>query len=155
SADRAMNYDKREGLAQALFEESGDALFLFDPETDQLLDVNATAQRLICIPLRQLLRMPVTELFHFEAPESLQQLRRAGREIGIFHSQEGYSLRTNQEGVWVPVNLTISRLHVKPKTLGLITARDVRPQHEARTQLAKMEAELRRVLTSVSDCLWS
>jgi PAS domain S-box-containing protein len=150
-----MNYDKLEGLAQALFEESGDALFLFDPETDQILDVNATAQRLVCFPLRQLLRMPVTDLFHFEAPESLEQLRRAGRETGIFHSQEGYYLRTIQEGVWVPVNLTITRLHVKPRTLGLITARDVRPQHEARTQLKRMEAELRRVLNSVSDCLWS
>jgi PAS domain S-box-containing protein len=150
-----MNYDKLEGLAQALFEESGDALFLFDPETDQLLDVNATAQRLICVPLRQLLRMPVTELFHFEGPESLQRLRRASRETGIFHSQEGYYLRTIQEGVWVPVNLTITRLHVKPKTLGLITARDVRKQHEAGSRLKEMEAELRRVLNSVSDCLWS
>jgi PAS domain S-box-containing protein len=150
-----MNYDQLEGLAQALFEESGDALFLFDPETDQLLDVNATAQRLVCFPLRQLLRMPVSELFHFEAPESLQKLRRAGRETGIFHSQEGYFLRTIQEGVWVPVNLTITRLHVKPRTLGLITARDVRKQHEAQGQLKQVEAELRRVLNSVSDCLWS
>jgi two-component system, cell cycle sensor histidine kinase and response regulator CckA len=150
-----MNYDKLEGLAQALFEESGDALFLFDPETDQLLDVNATAQRLVCFPLRQLLRMPVTELFHFEAPESLQKLHRAGRETVIFHSQEGYYLRTIQDGVWIPVNLTITRLHVKPRTLGLITARDVRKQHEARNRLKTMEAELRRVLNSVSDCLWS
>src|SRR5262249_31720828 len=37
----------------------------------------------------------------------------------------------------------------------LITARDVRQQHEAHARLADMEAELRRVMASVSDCLWS
>jgi hypothetical protein len=30
-------------LAPALFQEAGDALFLFDPDDDQLLDVNPTA----------------------------------------------------------------------------------------------------------------
>src|SRR6185312_15473622 len=37
----------------------------------------------------------------------------------------------------------------------LITARDVRERHEANLRVQKMEAELRRVLSSVSDCLWS
>jgi PAS domain S-box-containing protein len=55
----------------------------------------------------------------------------------------------------VPVNLTIARIHVQPRTLALITARDVREQHEAHARLARMEAELRRVLASVTDCLWS
>src|SRR6266849_5213332 len=121
-----MRHDELEGLAQALFEESGDALFLFDPDTDQLLDANSTAQRLSGFPLRELLRMPVTTLFHFSGLEGLEELRQASRKSGVFHSQEGYFIRTMQEGVWVPVNLTIARLHVKPKTLGLITARDVR-----------------------------
>ena len=33
-------------LARALFEESGDAMFLLEPETDQLVDVNSVAVRL-------------------------------------------------------------------------------------------------------------
>src|SRR5262249_1883707 len=37
----------------------------------------------------------------------------------------------------------------------LITARDVREQYEAHARLKRMEAELRRVLAAVSDCLWS
>jgi PAS domain S-box-containing protein len=82
-------------------------------------------------------------------------MRQASQKTGTFHSQEGYYLRTMQEGVWIPVNLTISRLHVKPKTLALITARDVREQREAHNRLKKMEGEFRRVLASCSDCLWS
>ena len=41
-----MSKFNREELVQTLFEESGDALFLFDPSTDQLVDVNFTVQRL-------------------------------------------------------------------------------------------------------------
>ncbi len=142
-------------LSRALFEEAGDALFLFDPDTDQLLDVNPMAARLSGFPRAELLRIPATKMFRFGGQEGRQRMRRAAEATGVFHSQEGYYLRTRQDGVWIPVNLTITRLHVKPKTLALMTARDIREQHEAHAQLEKMEAEMRRVLASVSDCLWS
>jgi PAS domain S-box-containing protein len=121
-----------EDLARALFEEAGDALFLFDPDTDQLLDVNPTAQRLCGLPRDELLRVPATSLFRRE------------QEPGILHSQEGCWLRTACADVWVPVNLTISRLHVRPKTLGLITARDVREHRDAHARLRQAEADRRQ-----------
>ena len=144
-----------QGLARAIFEEAGDALFLSDPDTDQLIDVNPTAQRLTGFSRPELLRMQATQLFRFGGQEGRQRMRRAAEATGVFHSQEGYYLRTREDNVWIPVNLTIARLHVKPKTLALMTARDIREQHDAHTQLKKVEAELRRVLASVSDCLWS
>jgi two-component system sensor histidine kinase/response regulator len=150
-----MHSTYSEGLARALFEEAGDALFLFEPETDQLLDVNPTAERLSGFPRQQILSLPATYLFRFGGQGGMQRLRKACHETGVFHSQEGFFLRTNQDGVWIPVNLTITRLHVQPKTLALITARDVRDRFEAQSQLKQTEAELRRVLTAVSDCLWS
>src|SRR5260370_25520701 len=73
----------------------------------------------------------------------------------MFHARDGFLLRTSSEGVWVPVNLTITRLHLKPRPLGLITARDLREFRDAYAKLKKVETEMRRVLTSVSDCLWS
>jgi PAS domain S-box-containing protein len=156
-----MNYADTEGLAQALFEESGDALFLFDPETEQLLDVNSKAQRLTGFPLRDLLRMPMTELFRFGAA-GLDRVREAASKTGTFHSQEGYFLRTVRPDVWIPINLTVARLHVKPKTLALLTARDLRERHstlaqlqEAHTRLREAEEALRLVLASSPDCLWS
>src|SRR5579864_9303507 len=105
--ENPMKHDELEGLAQALFEESGDALFLFDPDTDQILDVNSTAQRLSGFPLRDMLRMEATNLFRSETPGGLARLRQAIRKTGLFHSQEGYFLRTVQDGVWIPVNLTV------------------------------------------------
>ncbi len=142
-------------LAESLFNEAGDALFLVDPDTDQLLDANPMALRLCGFRRDELLGIPTTTLFRIDEAGSAQRLRRAAQQTGIFHSQEGYLLRTRQPDVWIPVNLTVSRLHVEPKPLGLITARDLREQREAHLRLKRMEAELRRVVGAVSDCLWS
>ncbi|TMQ31856.1 MAG: hypothetical protein E6K70_21725, partial [Planctomycetota bacterium] len=46
-----------EELSVTLFEEAGDALFLFDPESEQLADVNPMAQRLSGFSRAELLRM--------------------------------------------------------------------------------------------------
>jgi two-component system, sensor histidine kinase and response regulator len=144
-----------EGVAEALFREAGDALFLIDPETGRILNVNPTAQRLSGFSRDELLEMTVSELLVAEASESAGRLQDAYRNSTSFHARDGYLLRTNQDGVWIPVNVTISRLHVKSGILGLITVRDQREQRAAYHRLRKIETEMRRILTSVSDCLWS
>jgi PAS domain S-box-containing protein len=142
-------------LAHSLFVEAGDALILFDPDTDEIRDVNPMALRLSGYGRQEMLSMQATYLFRFGGKGGRQRLQQASQKTGIFHAQDGYLLRTKDDGVWIPVNLTIARLHVQPKTLALITARDNREQHQAHARLLKAEGELRRVLTSVSDCLWS
>jgi PAS domain S-box-containing protein len=143
-----------EGLAYALFEESGDALFLIDPDTDQVLDVNPTAERLTQLPREQLLAQPVMYWFRFAGKGGRQRLQDAVSRSGIFHSQEGFLLRTPDEGVWIPVNLTVSRLHVKPRTLALITARDVREQREAQTRLRESHALLQAITEGTTDAIF-
>jgi PAS domain S-box-containing protein len=150
-----MNAPDSKDLAQALLEESGDALFLFDPDSDGLLAVSRMAVELTGLSREALLARPATYFFRFGGRGGQQRLREAASRTGVFHAQDGFLLRTSQDGVWIPVNLTVSRLHVRPKTLALITARDVREQHEAHSRLARMESELRRVMASVTDCLWS
>lgn len=147
-------YDVAE-LAQTLFEEAGDALFLFEPNTEQVLDTNPMAQRLSGFARQDMLRMPITYLFRSEATGGLQRLRQAYRKTGLFHSQEGFLLRHFNDGTWIPVNLSVTRLHTEGDTLGLITARDLREQREAESRLRAKDAELRRLLASVSDCIWS
>ncbi len=151
-----MNTEQNQikGLGRALFQEAGDALFLFDPDTDRLMAVNPTAEKLTGLSRDELVARPMTYWFRFSGKGG-QRLRQAGSHSEIFHSQDGFLLRTRREEVWVPVNITIARLHVQPKTLALITARDMREHREALAQLKAKEAELRRVLASVSDCLWS
>jgi two-component system cell cycle sensor histidine kinase/response regulator CckA len=147
------SFDQAE-LAHALFEESGDALFLLDPETDRLLEVNPVALRITGFTRTEVLAFPATYLFRFEAAGGVQRLRGAFTKTMVFHGQDGFLLRT-KEDTWVPVSLTVSRLHVKPKTLGLIIARDDRDRREAFTQTRRVEAELRQVLGSSPAALWS
>src|SRR3954469_16550296 len=142
-------------LAQALFEEAGDALFLFDPDTDQLQDVNPLAERLSGFSREELLAVTATYLFRFAGQGGKARMQHAATKTTIFHAQDGFLLRTRDDGVWVPVNVTITRLHLQPRTLALITARDMREQHETHQRLQRAEAEFRRVLAAVSDCLWS
>src|SRR5262245_8343517 len=132
-------------VGKAIFRESSDGLFLFDPDSDNLIDVNPMAERLTGYSRKQLLEKPTAYWVRFSGEErqGMHRLRQAAGRTSIFFSQDGFYLRTNVDGVWVPVNLTIARLHVQPKTLALMTARDMREQRAARTQLKEKEAELR------------
>lgn len=140
-----------EGLDEALFEEAGDALFLFDPDTDALLAVNAAAERLTGLPRASLLQSPATYWFRFGGKGGkggTSRLRQKASESGV-HVQENYLLRTGQDGVWVPVNLMISRLHVQPRTLALVTARDLRGQRKAEAELRKSTTFLDSIVDNV------
>jgi len=140
-----MQYDPVE-LARALFEESGDALFLLNPDSGQIVDVNPIALKLSEYSREQLLAMQATYLFRSEGQGGINRLNQATRKSGIFHSQEGFLLRTQRDGHWIPVNLTITRLHIKPMPLGLITARDLREQRQAHNDLKVLEDRLGAVL---------
>jgi len=80
-------------LSVTLFEEAGDALFLFDPETEEICDVNPMAQRLSGFARTELLRFQITYLFRSEIQGGLQRLRHAYKKTGVFHSQKRFLLR--------------------------------------------------------------
>jgi two-component system cell cycle sensor histidine kinase/response regulator CckA len=138
-------------LAQTLFEDAGDALFLFDPESEQLLDVNPMALRLCGFGRHELARLQVTDLFRSEEPGCLDRLRQAFQKTGIFHGTEGFFLRHQKDRVWVPVNLTITRLRAEPKTLGLITARDISERKRTEEALWQSEQQFRQVWEQSAD----
>src|SRR5205807_7860568 len=100
-------------------------------------------------------RCRVTYPFRSAIQGGFTGLRHAKLKTGVFHSQDGFLLRHQRGGTWIPVNLTVTRLHAEPKVMGLVTARDVREQREAQRRLKKAEAELRSVLSAVSDFIWS
>jgi PAS domain S-box-containing protein len=142
-------------LSVTLFEEAADALFLFDPDTEKIHEVNPMAHRLSGFSRAELLGRQITYFFRSENQGGLQRLRVAFKKTGAFQSQHGFLLRHRDDEVWIPVVLTVTRLHIEPKTLGLLSARDIRETREISAQLQRVDAELRRVLSSVSDYVWS
>ncbi len=130
----------REELAITLFEESADALFLFDPDTETILDVNPLAERLSGFAYPELLTLTATYLFRSPIHGNLNRLRKAFQTTGLFHSQEDFLLRHKKDGAWVPVNLSVTRLHSRDRTLGLITARDISERHRLEEKLLRLAA---------------
>src|SRR3954452_2909330 len=101
-------------LGEALFEEARDAMFLLDPGKNRLLEANTAAARLTGFSRAEIQGMAFAHLVDYPQPEQWQSLQHAIRQTTSFHAREGYRLRTATDGKWVPVDLTISRLHVKP-----------------------------------------
>jgi PAS domain S-box-containing protein len=141
-------------LARALFHESGDALLLVDPLTERILDVNPTALRLSEFSRDELLRGSIRFLVRHDQ-EWLDWLVPI-QQTSNFRDKSGFLLRTRRPETWVPVNLSVSRLFAESgEPVALFSLRDRREQVEAHRRLHQAEAEVRRVLVSVSECVWS
>ena len=149
-----MNYDGFPGLARALFEESSDAQFLFDPQSGQILDANARAQLLSGFSLRDLLDSPVSELVRVDGEENPEFLADPPRKLHLPYGDKGCLLRSFQALHWIPVDLTLTRLSIKPKPLVLLTAREARDA-EAPATVTPSGSHLRHLVAEIAECLWS
>jgi two-component system cell cycle sensor histidine kinase/response regulator CckA len=147
------SYDLGE-LARTLFEESGDALFLFDADSERMLDVNSMAQHLSGLGRDDLLQLPASYLFRSDDAEGLVRLAQAYRQAVPFHSQEGFWLRRREPGEWVPVNLTVTRLRTGSGILGLITARDISERRRHEEALRTSEANCRSLLENLEQSIF-
>jgi len=120
-----MDHNSYEGLALALFEETDDALILFDAKTRQVLDVNAAAQRLSGISVRDLLETPIANLFRPDEWQRIESKSLSTRKNHFPHTEWGARLRTYEVGNWLSVDVTVTRLVVKPGPLVLLCIRAV------------------------------
>ena len=133
-----MKYEDFFGLAMALFEESCDALLLLDGNVKNVLDANAAAQRLSGLSLRELLLSSVTDLFQFEGKPGICPVPRTfGRKHGPVEIGQ-CQLRTVLPEEWIQVNLTLTRLLVRPRplTLLLVRAPEIMSNPESKTRLS-------------------
>lgn len=152
STDSVLQLVDPNEFARCLFEESNDALILFDPESLRLIDANPSAQRLTEIPRRQLLKRKIPELFDADDPELLAEFIESCHLTRGFHSRESYQI-VRDNGEAIDVNVTISRLHLTPSPVGVVAIRDVSERRQLESNLRETQSLLRATIDNQADNL--
>jgi len=129
-----MNLERHVEFARSVFREANDAFFVFDPGDHRIVDLNPAALRLTGFDRKDVLEMRLQDLFQSNDPDGMRRLFDAIDETRFFHSREEYVL-TCQEGGRRWVNLSVSRIHMKPTPLGLVVVRDVTERRKAQMVL--------------------
>lgn len=139
-------------LAVRIFEESNDAFIVFNPQTELIVEVNATAQRLTGSRRRQLIAQSIRDVVLSDQDHGLKTLLAETSETGFYHVHDGYYL-SDAEQRHVPVSITVSRLHVEPQPLALIIAHDMTRRRRLQKELRDLERQLEqnRQLASLGE----
>jgi PAS domain S-box-containing protein len=145
--------DRHIEISRSLFREANDAFFLFDPQTQMIVDLNPAALRLTGLEKDAACSMRLEELFGGSATGGLDALTQALARTGFFHSREGYFLKRPSKGP-LPVNLSVSRIHTEPEPVGLIVARDVSDRKKAEEALKQIETRYTSLIASTGVMVW-
>jgi PAS domain S-box-containing protein len=145
--------DQHFEFARSLFREANDAFFLFDPRTRIIADLNPAALRMTGLDKTAACGMRLEEIFAGASPDSLDRLIQALDKTGFFHSREGYFLRRPARNP-LPVNLSVSRIHTHPETIGLVVARDISERKHAEEALKQVEARYKSLVASTGVIVW-
>jgi PAS domain S-box-containing protein len=145
--------DRHLAFARGLFRESNDAFFLFDPRTQAIVDLNPAALRLTGLEKDAACSMRLEDLFSGSGADDLERLIQALDRTGFFHSREGYFLRRPSKED-LPVNLSVSRIHSEPETVGLIVARDISDRKRAEEALKQAETRYKSLVASTGVMVW-
>ncbi len=153
-ADTAiLNSINPEELARCLFDESSDGLFIFEPESLQILDANPQAQRLTGTTSRKLLlEKSVSDLFTADDPKLVEEMLASCRETKLFHSRESHQL-LRPGGEPLQVNISVSRLHTSPCMLGVISVRDIGVRRQLEDDLRHTQSLLQGALNEQATLL--
>ena len=125
-----MDTDRQLEMARCLFRESTDSMFVFEPVTRLVVDLNPAALRLSGLTRKKALALCVEDLFSEQSANGLRRMEEALEKTGRFLPTEDFFL-IRSVGEPVPVNVSVSRVHTSPKPLGLVVARDVSARRRA------------------------
>ncbi len=145
-----MHFAANEEVGLAVFQESNDALIVFDLERLTIVTANPACLRLARTELNRLAGRRVTDFIRSNSGQLASQLAQSLNRTNFFHSREGYSWQTDG---WpaIPLNITISRIHTKPQPFGLLVLRDVSEREHAIRELNREVAFRRAVVEHAAD----
>ena len=136
-----MGREREIEIALCVFREANDALFVFDPRDRKIIDLNPAALRLTGFAKKAALRLKITDFLSSQDPNLFRNLLDASDRTGFFHSQEGYEL-SRLDGSPIPVNVSVSRIHISPEPLALAMIRDISGRKRVENELRRAHDDL-------------
>ncbi len=137
-----------ESRYRALFEQSNDAIFLEDPETDRIIDANRRAAELMGYSREQLLEMQVSNL---QAPEVRRNVSGVLREeISQYGNRTFEGMNLHADGHRIPVEITNTWLTDQGTALILSIMRDITERKRVE-EVKKLNAERLEALVALNN----
>lgn len=135
---RERELAETEQRLRAIFEQAGDAIFIFDPEADEFLDANPRAHEMLGYPPGELLRRRPSELLGHERA-AFERFSRTVLADGIAQREELSCADCG--GDEVPCEVSASRVIIAGRPWIVSIVRDTRER--GRTEQALRDAEQR------------
>lgn len=144
SLDRARREaELAEKKYRSLFENAGDSIFLIDPQTQSILDVNSKAAKHTGYSREELLQMRVLDLHPKEELEKVGIAFKEVLEEGLKERIEGFH-HMRKDGSLIPISVTAAMLEVGDRLFNLSIIRDISAQKKAEGELQKKIDELEK-----------
>ncbi len=136
-----------------LFENSNDAVYLIEPETQRIVDCNLKAAEMDGYSVEELKEMTVGELHPPGERETLPEKFAAVAKRGSMSGITGpHHLR--KDGALVPIEVSATMVEIGGRKLTLSTVRDVTRREEAEKRLRESEEKYRSLIESASDAIF-
>ena len=136
-----------------LFHNSKDAIFVHDPETGQILDVNKTTCEMFGYPLEEVKKLSIADLSLGKPPysqaEALERVRGAGTE----GPQEFEWLAKHRNGRLIWVDIVLVRAVVTGAERVLVFAHDITDRKRAQEELVHLRNYLSNIIDSMPSIL--
>jgi len=140
-AERALR--ESEERFRKIFEHSNDAVFLIDPEQDEIVDCNSKACRLLEYSRQELLALPVSAVYPEEMPV-LQAFSRSVLDQGSGWTDE-LTCRT-KSGQRLPAEISASVMEIGGKRCLIALVRDITDRKRAQETLQQYSIDLQRLV---------
>lgn len=143
---------EREREYRMLFDASPVPMWVHDPETLNILEVNIAAIEQYGYTRAEFLNLRLTDLRASEDSESFLEFNRRQRSISG-HFQSGIWRHRRKDGAPIDVEIVRSDVHLDSRSVRMVLALDISAKLCAETALRASEATLRQVLRDIADGL--
>jgi PAS domain S-box-containing protein len=119
----------------------------FYGSSSRIFEANSAAQRLTGRTCEELVSLNIDDVLKAERGDL--------QSDASFQAADGFLLHDCESDTWAPVQVSVANFGSGEPFHRVLTVRDLREQRQVERRLEQTESELKRVLASVSDCIWS